>query len=69
VEEDEFLFRLSFDHSEPAFEKFEDGVRGLVGDEINPGVTGGFISEGEDVFHIAKGYWVDGAADIRENTK
>jgi len=56
LEEEEFeiVSGLTFDHGEPAFEEFQEGVGGFVGDEVDPGIAGCLVGEGENVFCIAE---------------
>ena len=63
-EEEELLARLSFYHSKPAFEKREDCIGGLVGDKVDPGVTGSLVLKGENIFHVSIGCWVDRSANV-----
>jgi hypothetical protein len=69
MEEFDFTTGLTFCHSEPVLEMPENGVGKLVGNCINPGITGSEIQEGKNVLGIAVRSGIDGTAYIRRNTE
>ena len=60
---------MTFDHCEPTFEESKNSVGSFVGDEVDPGVSGGLVIECDNIFRVAEGDWVDGATDVRENSE
>jgi len=69
VKEFEFVSGLTFNHCEPAFKNSEDSIRKFVGNCIDPGVIGGEIEKGENIFCIAERDWVYLTADVGRDTK
>jgi hypothetical protein len=64
MEKFQLVSTLSFDHGEPKFEDFEDGVGLLVGDSVHPGVVGGEVVKCEYILRIAERCWINLAANI-----